>query len=95
MSNGTIAIVAVVTVAVGGVGYVLYQQHQRKIAVAQANARAAAAANAAKDTPEKKLSLGDALSTLGGKALTEGAKYLALGPQGYVAASAANQQRAT
>lgn len=96
MSNTAIVLtVGGVLLTAGGVGTYLYlQAKKKKAAAAAASAQSPGGAGPAVAPEAGKMSLGDALAFLGGKAVTEGVKYAVLGPAAYGASTAAKVQKA-
>lgn len=86
MSTGaTVAVVVGGLALVGGgvVAFMWYGKRQKEQAAGAAAAAAVAARNLETAKTKAKKSLGEAIADLGAKALSEGAKLVTRGPQGY------------
>lgn len=96
MSTGTIVAVSVGGLAVvGGVAaWIYFAGRADREAGAATTAAAAAAAHSAPAIQARKRSLGDAIATLGGRLLAEGAKFASVGKTAYLADLAQKAQKA-
>lgn len=95
MSNsGWVLTVGGVLLVGGGVGTIVYLRARRDKARATAAEYSGPGGAGPAVAAAPSMSLGDAIAFLGGKALTEGAKYAVLGPAAYGAGVAAKTQKA-
>jgi hypothetical protein len=94
MSNTAVALTIGGTVLVVGGAVAYFVMQKKAIQKAPAVAIPAAAAGPQVAAPAREMNWWEALAVIGGKALQEGTKYVALGGAGYAANVAQRSQKA-